>query len=250
MRRNLWILTLLAACNTTTDDLDIDTDPIVVPDETGETGETDTDDSVVLSPDDTGALFQLEISGEASVARGVKFEGWQAVTARWLKGGVTPGKPKCIYLQDIVNWERQVPAPSAENPISPARFEACPDCDFAFTLVGSNTREADRYPTLFDTDDTDTTPDLAGSSESKARHLNCDSLENNQGLVVPVDGDFRGMGFSSIADGDNDDTTGWISFWIAQGSAWSTYQYVAHFDAEAGEFSWGVTLPPYEYALP
>lgn len=250
MRSHLLVLATLAACATESDDLDIDTDPAVVVDETAETGEVvDTDDDVV-DPTDSGVIFELEISGQATVARGVKFEGWQAITARWLANGTTPGKPKCIFVQDVVNWERQDPAPSTPNPITADRFDLCVGCEFTFTLVSSDNREVERFPDLFDTDtDTDLgPPDVAGSRD-EGRRLNCETLVEEQGLIPPEDG-YRGVGFSSEVDGDEDDSTGWVMLWVPMASAWSPYAYTANLDGEKGQFTWSQALPPYEYAWP
>lgn len=262
--RGTWILPLaLLACGDSDNSDDDDTD-LVVPDETADTFDPgpDTDDTdEPVDPNDTGVLYVIQVRGEAEVARGAKFEGWQALTAHWLAGGTTPGRAKCMYVQDLLNWERVVPSPGVNPYAQPgpgglSTLDRCPDCTFAFTVAYSNTRIETRYPSTVDsdTDDTDLPPPDVAGSKAEGRRLNCTTLIQEQGFLTPEEIQerqaFSGVGFSPAVDGDNDDSTGWVYLWVDQAGSWSEYARTANFDALTGKFTWNSQFPYYEYAYP
>lgn len=267
LRNPLLSLTLAlcaAGCSTPSDKAaDTDTDGTTVPEDTfpeDTAPEVDTTPDPA-DPDDTGSYFIIEVEGRAEVVRGTKFVGWQTLTAKWIKGLQTPGKPRCIYEQNVVNWERDPLREGETNPLSQADFDACPSCAFAFTVtLEEPPRVVEHYPWSeapvdSDTDDTDVPqipPDVVGSKEG-GRTLNCDTLQQRQGYPTPEDflddgfPNWAGFAFDADADNDDDVTTGYLLVWFQRYGTWSPYAYNSTFDAASGAFTWSEALP-YEYA--
>lgn len=248
-----WIVgsVALVACGGSSDDAPADTDPPA----TADTADTftpgaDTDEEPV-DPTDTGVLYAMQVRGEAIVARGVKFEGWQTLSAHWLRGGTELLAPRCIYQQDVLNWARARPG---EDDPNENQLPSCPTCDFAFTVVTSGTRVVERFPDTPDpdTDDTDPPPPdvVPGPAEGG---LSCESLVAVQGFPAAdaIDEQIAptALGFSSAADGDGNLGTGVVYRWIAQAGSWSQESGTATFDGTTGTFRWSFAQA-YEYVRP
>lgn len=249
MSRALLLFPLVVlACGTKPDpDLTVDTDD-AVPDDTFVVP-TDDDTDVKPDPNDSGTTFAWELEGRATVAPRAKLDGWQTISARWLKRGTLNGPPRCMYQQRVRDWDHDPATSDQPNPISATQFSLCEDCEFAFTVTYTPAESVERYPWTVDSDTDDTNPppeDVVSTGK-----MNCGSLVSKQHAhpASDVPTDPQGWGFNSSLDGDDNPRTGIWLLWVDRYNAWSAYSYdvLSDYDPEAGTFSWKGVSTPYTY---
>lgn len=250
MTRFAFLLPLVClACGTKDADGTVDTDTDDgVPNDTFVLPDTDVEDTRP-DPDDSGVSFAWELEGRAEVAPRAKLDGWQTLSARWLKSGVPSGAPRCMYQQRVRDWDHDARYKDETNPISASQFTLCDGCEFAFTVTYTDAESVERYPwtVATDTDDTDAPPaDVVSTGK-----MNCASLVSRQGAYTAADvpTDPRGWGFNSGLDGDGNPRTGIWLLWVDRYNAWTAYSYdvLSDYDADNGDFTWKGVSQPYTY---
>ncbi len=249
MSRSLLLIPLvLMACGTKPEpDTTVDTDD-GVPEDTF-VPPTNEDTDVKPDPNDSGTTFAWELEGRATVAPRAKLDGWQTLSAKWLKRGEINGPPRCMYQQRVRDWDHDPATKDLPNPISADQFDLCQGCEFAFTVTYTAAESVERYPWTVDSDTDDTNPPPADVVSTGK--MNCGTLVGKQGAhpASDVPTDPQGWGFNAGLDGDSNPRTGIWLLWVDRYNAWSAYSYdvLSDYDPQAGNFTWKGMSQPYTY---